>query len=106
MLFIGGMRLRKVAFGSIGPDEHCLFILFIKSMLSTLGKRIMLGRLITPLCYRFGGGHHHEIDYQAVVTKNQKSGTPTFISGYYMNPNKVARRISRIMANYDNCKNI
>jgi len=23
-----------------------------------------------------------------------------------MNPNEVARRIARIMANYDNCKNI
>jgi len=44
-------------------------------MLSNLGKRMLLGRLITPLRYQFGGGHHHEIDYQAVVTKNQKSGT-------------------------------
>ena len=43
-------------------------------MLSTLGKKFMLGRLITPLRYQFGGGHHHEIDYQAVVTKNKKSG--------------------------------
>lgn len=35
----------------------------------------MMGKLITPTRYSFGGGHHHEIDYQAVVTKNEKSGS-------------------------------
>jgi hypothetical protein len=55
-------------------------------MLSTLGKRILLGRLITPLRYQFGGGHHHEIDYQAVVTKNEKSGTAPFHSRLLYEP--------------------
>jgi hypothetical protein len=27
------------------------------------------------VCFGFGGGAHHEIDYHAVVTKNPKSGT-------------------------------
>jgi hypothetical protein len=69
----------------------------------------MIKRIITtiykqPYCqiaYRFGGGGgHHEIDYHAVVTKNEKSGINNYITGYYLNPNEVARRIARVIANF------
>jgi hypothetical protein len=43
-------------------------------MLTNLAKRVLLGKLMMPVRFGFGGGHHHEIDYQAVVTKNEKSG--------------------------------
>lgn len=43
-------------------------------MLTSFTKRLFSGKLFTPLGFAFGGGHHHEIDYQAVVTKNTKSG--------------------------------
>ena len=43
-------------------------------MLTNIAKKLLFGRLATPVRYSFGGGHHHDIDYQAVVTKNMKSG--------------------------------
>lgn len=66
-------------------------------MLTNIAKRFAMGKLLTPVRFNFGGGHH-EIDYQAVVTKNMKSGIFMQDSGYYLNPNEVARRISRIVA--------
>lgn len=61
---------------------------------------------IAPPRFYFGGGAHHEIDYYAVVTKNKKSCTILAISEYYLNPNEVARRISRLIANFDGVKNV
>jgi hypothetical protein len=52
------------------------------------------------------GGGHHEIDYYAVVTKNPKSCKRLAISEYYLNPNEVARRISRVIANFDGVRNV
>ena len=43
-------------------------------MLANFAKRMMSGPMLTPMRFGFSGGHHHEIDYQAVVTKNEKSG--------------------------------
>ena len=43
-------------------------------MLTNIAKRFISGKITTPIAFKFGGGHHHEIDYQAVVTKNPKSG--------------------------------
>lgn len=43
-------------------------------MLKNFTKRLLTRKLYAPLNYAFGGGHHHEIDYHAVVTKNPKSG--------------------------------
>ena len=34
----------------------------------------MSAQMLTPARFGFSEGHHHEIDYQAVVTKNKKSG--------------------------------
>lgn len=49
-------------------------------MLTNFTKRLLTRKLFTPLNYAFGGGgHHHEIDYHAVVTKNQKSGRDLLI---------------------------
>lgn len=46
-------------------------------MLTNFTKRIISGQIFTPVRFAFGGEHHHhEIDYEAIVTKNQKSGTP------------------------------
>ena len=42
-------------------------------MLTNFTKRILSGQLYTPVRFAFGGSHH-EIDYEAIVTKNQKSG--------------------------------
>jgi hypothetical protein len=44
-------------------------------MLGFLARRVLKGTTLTPLRFYFGGGAHHEIDYYAVVTKNQKSCT-------------------------------
>ena len=45
-------------------------------MLRNIAKRLVKLSLYQPLRFRFSGeGHHHEIDYHAVVTKNMKSGT-------------------------------
>jgi hypothetical protein len=43
----------------------------LRNTLQTLLKRTVLFR---PLGYYFSAGGHHEIDYNAVVTKNMKSG--------------------------------
>jgi|JI9StandDraft_2_1071091.scaffolds.fasta_scaffold1061175_2 hypothetical protein len=43
-------------------------------MLTNFTKRLISGKIFTPVRFGFGGAHHHEIDYEAVVTKNMKSG--------------------------------
>lgn len=57
-------------------------------MLTNFTKRLLTKKLFTPLNFAFGGGHHHEIDYHAVVTKNQKSGINPLIQATISTPMK------------------
>lgn len=42
-------------------------------MLRQIAKHVLKISVNTRVSYNFGGAHHHEIDYYAVVTKNMKS---------------------------------
>lgn len=49
-----------------------------------------------------GDGHdHHEINRDRIVLRDEKSGKYNKYLGYYLNPNEAARRMMRVVAQFD-----
>lgn len=44
-------------------------------MIRKLAANFVKKSIASQPYFQFSGGEHHEIDYQAIVTKNPKSGT-------------------------------
>lgn len=59
------------------------------------GKTLVtITRLLTQPAFGFGGGHHHDIDRTKITLRDDASG-------YYLDPNETARRMVRIIAQFD-----